>query len=54
MTDNASGEITVEVDREDIEYLMETGPTRIKVSDGPISVYARCMDSLEFEVVTDE
>lgn len=54
MTDNASGEITVEVDREDINNLMDSGTQMVRLADGPISVYARCTDSLEFEVVVDE
>jgi len=53
MTDT-SGEITVEVDREDINKLMDNGTVRIRLAQGPVSVYARCTESLQFEVVADE
>jgi len=53
MTD-VSGDINVTLTAEDIEYLMESGTSKVRLSDGPISVYALCRDSLQFEVVTDE
>jgi hypothetical protein len=53
MTD-VNGKITVEVDSEDINSLMEKGAVRVPLSDGPVEVVARCTDSLQFEVVTDE
>jgi len=54
MTDKPQGKITVEGDSEDISSLMDSGTTRVRLTDGPVEVYARCEDSLQFEVVTDE
>jgi len=48
------GKITVDIDAEDISSLMDTGTTRVRLIDGPVEVYARCKDSLQFEVVADE
>jgi len=53
MTD-VNGRITVRVDSEDISTLMDSGTTKVRLHDGDIEVYAKCRDSLQFEVVTDE
>jgi len=53
MTDG-NGTITVKVDSEDISSLMDSGTTKVKLHDGDIEVYAKCRDSLQFEVVADE
>jgi len=54
MTDNGTGTITVKVDSDDIRRLMDTGMTKVRLHDGDIEVYAKCRDSLQFEVVADE
>jgi len=53
MTD-VDGKITVKVDSEDISRLMDSGTVRVRLTDGPVEVVARCEESLQFEVVTDE
>jgi len=49
-----TGKVTVDIDAEDISNLMDSGTTRIQLADGALTVYARCEDSLQFEVVADE
>jgi hypothetical protein len=49
MTD-ASGDIVVSVDHEDIRHLVASGTTQIATTDSDITVHVKCTEGIKFDV----